>query len=172
MILDSKFENWKHIALIAALRVKITNTTEAMVRLSGYGFTYDPAGLQGLMFTLDGDERLELDRELCRRQERQHYGIPLRNHATVPAGPSVTGWVGRLRMLVLGGHGGLGRGLPAPGAGRITEPVRKPNSLRVLEEAEATRERVTSSYLVPMVVLVIVIMSIQNSRRLMTRVDN
>ena len=46
----------------------------------------------GLSFTLSGDERLELDRELYRRHERQQYGIPLRNHATVPAGESVTGW--------------------------------------------------------------------------------
>ena len=38
-------------------------------------------------------ERLELDRELHNRRERQYYGIPLRNHATVPAREFITGWV-------------------------------------------------------------------------------
>lgn len=93
-IIDNKFENWKHIALIAALRVKITNTTGETIRLSGFGFTYDPEGFPVLhtSFTT-GDERLELDRELYSRHERQHYGIPLRIHATVPARESITGWV-------------------------------------------------------------------------------
>ena len=40
-----------------------------------------------------GGERLELDRELHNRRERQYYGIPLRNHATVPAREFITGWV-------------------------------------------------------------------------------
>jgi hypothetical protein len=90
---DSQFENWKRIALIAALRVKITNTTGAMIRLSSFGFTYDPEGLSGLRTTLSRDEDGELDRELHNRRERQHYGIPLRHHATVPAGEFITGWV-------------------------------------------------------------------------------
>jgi hypothetical protein len=92
-IVDSRFENWRHIALIVALRVKITNATGAIMRLSGFGFTYDPDGLPGLSSTLSGDESLELDRELHGRRERQHYGLPLRTHATVPADESVTGWV-------------------------------------------------------------------------------
>jgi hypothetical protein len=92
-IVDSRFENWRHIALIVALRVKITNATEAMMRLSGFGFTHDPDGLPGLSTTLSGDENLELDRELHGRRDRQYYGLPLRTHATVPADESVTGWV-------------------------------------------------------------------------------
>ncbi len=92
-IIDSKFESWKHIALIAALRVKITNTIGETLRLSGFGFTYDPEGLPVLAASFIGGERLELDRELHNRRERQYYGIPLRNHATVPAREFTTGWV-------------------------------------------------------------------------------
>ena len=92
-IVDNRFENWRRIALIAALRVKVTNTTGAKIRLSGIGFTYDPEGSPGLATTLSRDERLELDRVLHDRRERQHYGIPLSNYAMVPAGESITGWV-------------------------------------------------------------------------------
>jgi hypothetical protein len=92
-IMKSRFENWKRIALIAALRVKITNTTEDMIRLSTIGFTCDPEGKLGLGTTLSADERLEIDRELYARRERQHYGISLHNHATIPAHESISGWV-------------------------------------------------------------------------------
>jgi hypothetical protein len=54
-IIDRKFENWKHIALIAALRVKITNTIGETIRLSGFGFTYDPEGLPVLDTSFIGD---------------------------------------------------------------------------------------------------------------------
>ena len=62
-IIDSKFENWKQIALIAALRVKITNIIGETLRLSGFGFTHDPEGLPVLAASFIGGERLELDRE-------------------------------------------------------------------------------------------------------------
>jgi hypothetical protein len=55
-IVDSRFENWRRIALIVALRVKVTNTTRAKIRLSSIGFTYDPEGLPGLGTTLSTDE--------------------------------------------------------------------------------------------------------------------
>jgi hypothetical protein len=92
-IMKSQFENWKHIALIAALRVKITNTTGDMIRLSTIGFTYDPEGKPGSGTNLSADERLEIDRELRARRERQHYGIPIHNYATIPARESISGWV-------------------------------------------------------------------------------
>lgn len=92
-IADSKFESWKRVALIAALRVKITNTTGTTMRLSSIGFIYDWKGLPGLGTTLSNDERLELDRELYARREGQRYGIPLNKHATVPANEFITGWV-------------------------------------------------------------------------------
>jgi hypothetical protein len=91
--MESRFENWRHAALIAALRVKVTNNTGITILLSGFGFTYHPEGLPVLHNSLIGAERLELDRELHNRRERQYYGIPLRNHATVPAGEFITGWV-------------------------------------------------------------------------------
>ena len=92
-IMENRFENWKHIALIAALRVKITNTTGAMIRLRSIGFTCDSEGMPGWDATVSNDERLEVERELHARRERQHYGIPLRSHATVPAGESISGWI-------------------------------------------------------------------------------
>jgi hypothetical protein len=92
-IVDGRFENWKHTALIAALRVKVTNTTGQMIRLSSVGFSYDTEGKPPLRATLDEDENLELDGELFTRRERQHYGIALNGYATVPADESITGWV-------------------------------------------------------------------------------
>jgi hypothetical protein len=93
MIIDSQFENWKYLALIAALRVQITNATGRAVQLRGFGFTHDPDGEPGWLTTVSGDEQLELGRELHARKERQHYGIPLRNYSVVPPHESVTGWV-------------------------------------------------------------------------------
>lgn len=92
-IVDSRFENWKRIALIAALRIEVTNTTGRMIRLGSFGFSYDAEGRPALDAALSGDEKLELDREVFARKDRQHYGIPLNGHATVPAGESITGWV-------------------------------------------------------------------------------
>src|SRR5262249_2189358 len=92
-IVENQFENWKYLALIAALRIKITNTTGTTIRLGGFGFTYDTEGNPAWDASVSGDERLELDRELHARKERQRYGIPLRNHATVPAYESISGWV-------------------------------------------------------------------------------
>lgn len=92
-IVEDRFESWKRIALIAALRVKVTNTTGTMIRLSSVGFSYDTEGKPALRTILSRDENLELDREMFALRERQHYGIPLNGHATVPAGESITGWV-------------------------------------------------------------------------------
>jgi hypothetical protein len=92
-IIDSKFETRKHIALIVALRVKITNTTDKTIRIRSYGFSCDAEGEATLHYTLSREDSLELDREVSARSERQDYGIPLAHHATVPADESVTGWV-------------------------------------------------------------------------------
>lgn len=95
-IVEDQFENWKYIALIAALRVRITNTTGAMIRIRAIGFIRDIRDAEGNPAwdtTVGSDERLELERELHARRERQHYGIPLRNYATVPAHESISGWV-------------------------------------------------------------------------------
>ena len=92
-IVDQDFEDWRHLVLIAALRVKITHTTERMIRVGSYGFTHDPEGRSGWHTHVTADEDLEIARELHARKERQHYGVPLRNYATVPAHESVLGWV-------------------------------------------------------------------------------
>jgi hypothetical protein len=77
----------------AADAVAVAVANQLPFRLSGFGFTYDPEGLPVLAASFIGGERLELDRELHNRRERQYYGIPLRNHATVPAREFITGWV-------------------------------------------------------------------------------
>jgi hypothetical protein len=92
-ITGSWFENWKYVAVIAALRVKITNTTGQIIRLRGVGFTHDVEGESGWSITASAEEHLELDRELHARKERQHYGIPLHNYAVVPPHEAISGWV-------------------------------------------------------------------------------
>jgi hypothetical protein len=70
-ITEAQFENWKYLALIAALRVKVTNTTDQPIRLSAIGFTHDPEGQTSWLEQGSADDRLELDRELYARKERQ-----------------------------------------------------------------------------------------------------
>ena len=38
---DSTFENWKHIALIAALHVQVKNTTDKAILVSGHAYASD-----------------------------------------------------------------------------------------------------------------------------------
>jgi hypothetical protein len=92
-ITESQFENWKYLALIAALRVKVTNTTDRAIRLSGIGFTHDSEGQPVWSTSVNADERIEMDRELYARIERQYYGIPLHNYSIVPPHESISGWV-------------------------------------------------------------------------------
>ena len=92
-ITEAQFENWKYLALIAALRVKVTNTTDQPIRLSAIGFTHDPEGQTSWLEQGSADDRLELDRELYARRERQFYGIPLSNYSMVPPNESISGWV-------------------------------------------------------------------------------
>jgi hypothetical protein len=85
------------MALIAALRVKVTNTTGQMIRLGSVGFSYDTEGETPLGATLGADENLELDRELRDHgggqqhpQRRQHARSSERGRSAarqpVPAG--------------------------------------------------------------------------------------
>lgn len=92
-ITEAQFDNWKYVVLIVALRVKITNTTGQIIRLRGIGFTHDAEGDPGWSTIATADERLEIDRELHARRERQHYGIPLRNYSMVPPDEVISGWV-------------------------------------------------------------------------------
>jgi hypothetical protein len=89
---DSAFENWKHIALIVALHVRVKNTTDREIRVSGYAFTYEFGGDPPWESQSTGDDALSVRREIHRREETQQYGQPLRNFARIAPGQTVSGW--------------------------------------------------------------------------------
>ena len=64
---DSTFENWKHIALIAALHVQIVNKTDKPILVAGYAYTNGTD--QGQLW--DGqatrEEIMSVTREINRR---------------------------------------------------------------------------------------------------------
>jgi hypothetical protein len=92
-IIDSRFEGWRYLCLIAAIRVKITNTTRHPIALSGYALIHDPGEPEYQLHNLPMDEQRQIRREVWARQEDQRYGIPLRNFSMVPTGESITGWI-------------------------------------------------------------------------------
>jgi hypothetical protein len=90
-IIETQFEDWRRVAvLIAAFRVKITNTTDRAIQVSGYAVTCDSPSW---MFQVTGGERLALQREMAARAQDQRYGVPLRNFSMIPAKESVSGWM-------------------------------------------------------------------------------
>ena len=89
---DSRFENWKHIALIAALHVQVKNTTDVEILVSGYAFTSDSGGDASWVSQVTDDDAMSVRREIHRREETQQYGQPLRNFARIPPGQTVSGW--------------------------------------------------------------------------------
>jgi hypothetical protein len=92
ILADSEFENWRYIALIAALHVQVENTTDRPVLVGGYAFTYDAGGEPSWETQEPGQEVMSLQREISRRNERQQYGQPLRNFARIPARETISGW--------------------------------------------------------------------------------
>jgi len=90
---ESRFENWRHIALIAAFHVEITNTTGKPTLIASYGFTTDNRGKQSWEFSATGEDHIAVMREVHARQEGHRYGPSLRIHAEVPAHESVSGWL-------------------------------------------------------------------------------
>ena len=92
-IRDVQWENWRNIALIAALHVEITNTTDRPIRLSSFTFTTDNRGKPPWEHQASADERIAVEREIHARQVGFRYGLSLRNHDEVPAHDSVSGWL-------------------------------------------------------------------------------
>jgi hypothetical protein len=89
---DSQWENWKYVALLAALHVEITNTTNRAILIASYAFTTDNRGLPSWESSATGDQHIEVMREINARQEGHRYGPSLRIHSEVPARDSVSGW--------------------------------------------------------------------------------
>jgi len=89
---DSQFENWKHIALIAALHVQVKNTTDKPVLVSGYAYTSDSGGDAPWDSQVTGDQAMSVKREIYRRDEMQQYGQPLRHFARITPGQTISGW--------------------------------------------------------------------------------
>ena len=83
---DSQFENWKYIALIAALHIQVENTTNAQILVGGYAYTGGADQQQKWEGQESGEEIMYIRREINRREETQHYGQPLRNFARIGAG--------------------------------------------------------------------------------------
>jgi hypothetical protein len=89
---DSRFENWKHIALIVALHVQVKNTTDMEILVSGYAFTSDTGGDASWTSHVSGDDAMSVRSEIHRREETQQYGQLLRNFMRIAPGQTVSGW--------------------------------------------------------------------------------
>ena len=89
---DSQFENWRYIALIAALHVQIENTTENPIPVASYGFMCSPAAQPPWDHHATGNELMSVHREISRRDSTQQHGQPLRHYARIPAHAQVEGW--------------------------------------------------------------------------------
>jgi hypothetical protein len=90
---DTQFENWRRIALIAALHVQIkNNTSDKRIRIIGYGFTVDSEGIASWSSQVTSDENIAVIREVARREDTQQYGQPLRHFNHIAPGDTVSGW--------------------------------------------------------------------------------
>jgi hypothetical protein len=89
---DSQFENWKYIALIAALHIQVENTTDAPILIGGYAWTSPCDGEPQWDDHATGDEILSIKREIARRDETQQHGQPLRHYARIGPHQSISGW--------------------------------------------------------------------------------
>jgi hypothetical protein len=92
-IRDVQWENWRNIALIPALHVEITNTTDRAIRLGSFTFTTGNRGNPPWEHQANADERVAAEREIRARQEDQRYTPSLDIHGEVPAHDSVAGWL-------------------------------------------------------------------------------
>jgi hypothetical protein len=89
---DSTFENWKHIALIAALHVQVVNKTDKPTLVAGYAYTNGTDQGQPWDGQATREEIMSITREINRREETQQYGQPLRNFARIAPGETIAGW--------------------------------------------------------------------------------
>jgi hypothetical protein len=87
---DSRFENWKRIALIAALHVQVENKADTPIEVTGYAYAVNGAPQWGTRLT--SEERTSVDSEISRRDETQQYGQPLRFFRRIAAGQIISGW--------------------------------------------------------------------------------
>jgi hypothetical protein len=92
-VVDHNWESYQHTVLIGAFRVRIKNTTDKPIRVSGIGFQSDNRGLPSWHTTMTGDQALPIERELHRRKEASQNGNPLRNFSVVEARETISGWV-------------------------------------------------------------------------------
>ena len=98
-IRDVQWENWRNIALIAALHVEITNTTDRSIRLGSFTFTTGNPGKPPWEDQVSADERIAVEREIHARQVGFRYGLSLRNHDEYPRTiPCQNGWLRRQRV--------------------------------------------------------------------------
>ena len=92
-IRDVQWENWRNIALIAALHVEITNTTDRAIRLGSFTLTTGNRSKPPWEHNASADELIAVEREIHARQVSLRYGPSLRNHDEIPAHDSVSGWL-------------------------------------------------------------------------------
>ena len=90
---DPRWESWRHLVLLLAVQVKVTNTTDSPILVAGYGFTYDAPDGRLWKAGLGQDEIVSVDREVRARQEETpyRYGAPLEARE-IPARSTVSGW--------------------------------------------------------------------------------
>jgi hypothetical protein len=90
---EPRWEAWRHLVLLLAANIEVTNTTDSPILVAGYGFTYDAPGGQLWDVGLNGDEVAAIDREVYARQNDApyRYGPPLQARE-IPAHATVSGW--------------------------------------------------------------------------------
>lgn len=89
---EPEWRVWRHLVYIVAVRVKMTNTTDTRIRLSGMGVGCDWGGATGTVPQVTAADRLEIEREeesLIRHQ----YSPRLNMHSVVEPHDSVSGWL-------------------------------------------------------------------------------
>ncbi len=96
------WQNWRYLAYIVALRIKVSNTTGSVIHLGSTGLGYDwavdsPGGLPAISEA----EGMDLDREV-EAMRRLRYSQKLGGH--VPPRDSISGWlVADVRRRGVGG---------------------------------------------------------------------
>jgi hypothetical protein len=87
---DSRFENFRRLALIAILHVQVENTSDAPIEVTGYPNEVDGTPNWGTL--LARDERTSVTGEAFRREEDQQYGQPLRMFRRIAPHQVISGW--------------------------------------------------------------------------------
>lgn len=90
---EDLWENWRYLAYIVALRIKVTNTTGSVIRLGSTGLGYEwGEGFNGSLPAVSDPESMELHREV-EAMYRLRYSPKLASHALVPPHEFITGWL-------------------------------------------------------------------------------